>query len=83
MKTMVAVLLFLSVFIVSCGNKPKASTSESTSPQATGRAETRGLETAGAVGYDGAGIRRQVDNALNKNDAQNAETKKEVDRIKP
>lgn len=67
--------------MVSCSDKPKTSTSDSTPPQATGRAETHGLEAASAVGYDGAGIRRQVDKALNKTDAQTAETKKEMDQI--
>jgi hypothetical protein len=81
MKTKATLLLCLTLFIVSCSDKPKASTSESASPQATGRAETRGLEGASAVGYDGAAIRHQVDKALNKNDAQNAESKKEMDQI--
>jgi hypothetical protein len=50
-------------------------------PQTTGRAETRGLEAASAVGYDGAAIRQQVDNALNKTDAKNAEMKKAMDQV--
>jgi hypothetical protein len=66
--------------MVSCSDKPKASNSESAPSETTGRVETRGLEAASAVGYDGAAIRHQVDNALNKTDAQNAETKKEMDQ---
>ena len=81
MKTTLALLLCLTVFLVSCGQKPKSSTSDSAPPQATGRPETRGLEAAGAVGYDGTAIRHEVDNALNKTDVQNAETKKEMDQI--
>jgi hypothetical protein len=81
MKTTMAFLLCLTVFMVSCSDKPKASTSESAPPQAAGRAETRGLDAASAVGYDGAAIRHQVDNALNKTDARNAETRKEMDQI--
>jgi hypothetical protein len=80
MKTAIAFLFCLSLFMVSCGDKPKAATSESTPPQAAGRSETRGLEAASAVGYDGAAIRHQVDNALNKTDAQNAEMKKAMDQ---
>jgi hypothetical protein len=34
----------------------------------TGREETRKLEGASAVGYDGTAIRKTVDGALNKND---------------
>ncbi len=81
MKRTLALLLCLTVFLISCGDKPKAPTSDSAPPQATGRDETRGLEAAGAVGYDGAAIRRQVDNALNKTDVQNAETRKAMDQI--
>ena len=81
MRTIVAFILCLTCFMVSCSDKSKTSTSESAPTQAAGRAETRGLEGASAVGYDGATIRHQVDNALNKNDAQNAETKREMDKI--
>ena len=81
MKTIIAFLLCLTCFMVSCGDKPKATTSDSVPAQDNARAETRGLEGASAVGYDGAAIRHQVDNALNKNDAQNAESKKEMEQI--
>ena len=81
MKTTLALLLCLTVFFVSCGEKPNSSTSDSAPPQTTGRAETRGLEAAGAVGYDGAAFRREVDNALNKTDVQNAETRKAMEQI--
>jgi hypothetical protein len=81
MKITLALLLCLTVFLISCGDKPKASTSDSAPSHATGRAETRGLEAAGAVGYDGAAIRHEVDNALNKTDVQNAETRKAMDQI--
>lgn len=36
-----------------------------------GRQETRKLEGASAVGYDGTAIRKNVDNSLNKNDEHN------------
>jgi hypothetical protein len=79
MKILAAFLLCATVFVVSCSSdKPNASNSESSSPAAPGRVDTRGLEAASVVGYDGAGIRRSVDNALNQNDAQTAETKKAI-----
>lgn len=82
MKMTVALLLCVAVFVFSCGaDKPKASNSEPAVPSTTGRAESRGLEAAGVAGYDGAGIRRSVDNALNRSDVQNAETKKAIDQI--
>lgn len=36
-----------------------------------GRQETKKLEGASAVGYDGTAIRKNVDNSLNKNDDHN------------
>ena len=81
MKILIALLLLATLFTAGCdADKPKASNSESAPPASLGRAETRGLKAAGAVGYDGAGIRCSVDNALNQNDAHNAESKKAIDQ---
>ncbi|MBH1969744.1 hypothetical protein FK216_00870 [Moraxellaceae bacterium AER2_44_116] len=44
----------------------------------TGRPETRSLEAADAIGYNGKEIRKKVDGALNANDAHNAELEKEM-----
>jgi hypothetical protein len=41
-----------------------------------GRKETKTLEGASAVGYDGTAIRKKVDNSLNKNDSHNQELDK-------
>ena len=59
-----AVLLMCSILVMT-------SCSSSQPPQAEkyqGRAETRKLEGASAVGYDGTAIRKNVDNSLNKSD---------------
>jgi outer membrane murein-binding lipoprotein Lpp len=44
----------------------------------TGRPETRTLEAASAVGYDGKAIRKKVDGALDANDTHNAELEKQM-----
>ncbi len=41
-----------------------------------GRSETKKLEAASAVGYDGKAIRKNVDNTLNKNDEHNEAVEK-------
>lgn len=41
-----------------------------------GREETKKLEGASAVGYDGTAIRRNIDNTLNKNDDHNQDLDK-------
>lgn len=42
----------------------------------SGRVETKKLEGASAVGYDGAAIRKSVDNTLDKNDNRGQEMDK-------
>ena len=44
----------------------------------TGRPETRSLEAASAMGYDGKAIRKKVDGALDATDAHNAEAEKKM-----
>ncbi len=41
-----------------------------------GRKETKTIEGASAVGYDGTAMRKNVDNSLNKNDSHNQELDK-------
>jgi len=41
-----------------------------------GRTETKPIEGASAVGYDGTAMRKSVDNALDKNDSHNQELEK-------
>jgi hypothetical protein len=80
-KIIAILSILVMVFIYSCNtDKPGPAKSESSSSVNTGRPETKGLEAAGAVGYDGAGIRRSVDKALNQNDARNAEEKKAIEQ---
>jgi uncharacterized lipoprotein len=59
-----------------------AGCSSSSQPQSVekdqGRAETKKLEAASAVGYDGKAIRKSVDNTLDKNDDHNRELDKEL-----
>ncbi len=43
-----------------------------------GREETKKLEGASAVGYDGKAIRKNVDNTLNKNDDHNKDMDKAI-----
>jgi len=45
-------------------------------PKYEGRSETKKLQGADAVGYDGTAIRKSVDNALNKTDQHNESTDK-------
>jgi len=44
----------------------------------TGRAETRSIEAADAMGYNGKEIRKKVDGALDANDAHNAQLQQQA-----
>jgi hypothetical protein len=80
MKIEVIALSLALVFMFGCGTD-KAKTSDSGSTQSSaGRPDTRSIEAASAVGYDGAAMRRSVDKALNKNDARNAEQQKATEQ---
>lgn len=45
----------------------------------SGRPETRSLEAADAVGYNGKQVRQKVDAALDANDAHNADMAKQIE----
>ncbi len=47
------------------------SKAEEPRPKYEGRSESKGLQAADAVGYDGTAIRKGVDNMLNKTDQHN------------
>lgn len=65
-------VLFFGVLLVACSQEPPPVKPD------TGRPETRTLEAASAVGYDGKAIRKKVDGALDANDAHNAELEKQM-----
>jgi hypothetical protein len=80
MKITIIALSFVLVFISGCdADKSKTSDSGTTQP-AAGRTDTRAIEAASAVGYDGAAMRRSVDKALNQNDARNAGQQKAIEQ---
>lgn len=47
-----------------------------------GRPETKKLEGASAVGYDGKAVRGAVDSTLNKNDTHNSDLDKQLNEVK-
>jgi len=80
MKITIIALSFALIFMSGCGaDKSMTSDSGTTQPDA-GRSDTRAIEAASAVGYNGSAMRRSVDKALNQNDARNAEQQKAIEQ---
>jgi hypothetical protein len=58
-------LMIIAALLFGC------SKAEEQRPKYEGRSESKGLQGADAVGYDGTAIRKNVDNTLNKTDQHN------------
>ena len=61
------------VFVLSCGSNNPAPKAKDT-PQ--GRSETKVVEGASAVGYNGSQMRKKIDKTLDQNDERNREIEK-------
>lgn len=72
-KVVIPVVALSLMMLAACSDPPPPKTVND-----TGRAETRSLEAADAMGYNGKAVRQKVDGALNANDAHNAELQKQV-----
>jgi hypothetical protein len=66
-------LVFTVFFVLSCGSGTPAPKAKD-APQ--GRSETRVVEGASAVGYNGSQMRKKIDKTLNQNDARYKEIEK-------
>lgn len=75
MKIMSKISLILLVMLTAaCSKEPPPPKPD------TGRPETRSLEAADAMGYNGQAIRKKVDGALDANDAHNADLEKQIEQ---
>lgn len=72
MKNRILLLCTIAVFLAGCSSSSQPQSGE----KYQGREETKKLEGASAVGYDGKAIRKNVDNTLNKNDDHNQDLDK-------
>lgn len=65
---MIKIILALAVLLTACQQQEPVKTEVD-----TGRPETRSIEAADSLGYNGKEIRKKVDGALDANDAHNAQ----------
>jgi hypothetical protein len=64
----------ITAFLTACSSSSQPQRGE----KYQGREETKKLEGASAVGYDGTAVRKSVDNTLNKNDDHNQDLDKAI-----
>lgn len=74
MKREVTAVWIIVALLAGCSSSSQPQSQE----KSQGRAETKTLEGASAVGYDGKAIRNSVDNTLNKNDDRIKNVDKEL-----
>lgn len=72
MKNRIILLCTVAAFLAGCSSSSQPQSGE----KDQGREETKKLEAASAVGYDGKAVRKSVDNTLNKNDDHNQDLDK-------
>ncbi len=66
-------VVFTMLFVLNCGSGTPAPKAKD-APQ--GRSETKVVEGASAVGYNGNQMRKKIDKTLDQNDARNKEIEK-------
>lgn len=72
---MIVCILSLSA----CGNAKQAEHTSESNKVDEGRPETKSIQAAAAVGYDGTAIRAKVDTVLDANDQRIDDLDKEID----
>lgn len=72
------IMLCILVLVFLAGCNSSSQLQPQSGEKDKGREETKKLEGASAVGYDGKAIRKSVDNTLNKNDDHNRDVDKAV-----
>lgn len=72
-------VLSLCILSLSACSAPTPSPAANTQGQDAGRPETKSIQAADAVGYDGTGIRGKVDAALDQNDRRATDIDAQID----
>ena len=74
-----SVHLALLIVLCACSKSTPAEKAPETESTYQGREETRALQNADNIGYDGTGIQKKLDGALDKNDQRADELNRQID----
>ena len=73
------IVFILSILALSACSAPTPPQAANTQGQDAGRPETKSIQAADAIGYDGTGIRGKVDAALDQNDRRATDIDAQID----
>jgi outer membrane biogenesis lipoprotein LolB len=74
-----ALLLLAGLVLNACSRPEPAKPAEPEAGAYQGREETRTLQNADNIGYDGTGIQKKLDGALDKNDQRSADLDAQIE----
>jgi hypothetical protein len=77
--TSTALFLLASLVLNACSRPEPAKSAEPEAGAYQGREDTRSLQNADNIGYDGTGIQKKLDGALDKNDQRAADLDAQID----
>jgi hypothetical protein len=77
--TSTALFLLASFFLNACSRPEPAKPAEPEAGAYQGREDTRSLQNADNIGYDGTDIQKKLDGALDKNDQRAADLDAQID----
>ena len=79
MHKTIALLIMLMAGTSGCSNSPPPAQNAQDAEKYQGREETKALQNADHIGYDGTGIQKKLDSALDKNDRRAAELNNQIE----
>lgn len=72
-------IMLIALTLTACSRPEPAKPAEPEAGSYQGREDTRSLQNADNIGYDGTGIQKKLDGALDKNDQRAADLDAQID----
>lgn len=72
-------IMFIALTLTACSRPEPSKPAEPEASAYKGRDDTRSLQNADNIGYDGTGIQKKLDGALDKNDQRASDLDSQID----